>query len=208
MAADKKGKSKVDDEMVASIKKLQDIQEELEKINEEEREKIEEIEQKYNVKRRPACLKRNEILNSINSFWMAAFCNHPSLYKHLTGEDQKIFEYLDSLNVEDYSDPKSGYSITFTFKENPYFENTKLTKNISFADDGATNVAATVINWKEGMGPLALDQECGMKGTKRPLDFQRIKRASEYVIERDGWGSGLNDEEKRLGRGGMGNRQG
>jgi len=37
------------------------------------------------------------------------------------------------------------------FSENPYFEDTKLTKTYSFADDGTTTIKASQIKWKEGM---------------------------------------------------------
>lgn len=37
------------------------------------------------------------------------------------------------------------------FSENPYFEDTKLTKSYAFADDGTTTINATSIKWKEGM---------------------------------------------------------
>jgi hypothetical protein len=38
------------------------------------------------------------------------------------------------------------------FNPNPYFEDTKLTKTFTYADDeGATKITATSIKWKEGM---------------------------------------------------------
>lgn len=41
--------------------------------------------------------------------------------------------------------------IVQTFSPNPYFEDTKLTKTFSFADDGTTNMTGTAIKWREGM---------------------------------------------------------
>lgn len=37
------------------------------------------------------------------------------------------------------------------FSPNPYFEDTKLTKTITFLDEGTTKITATSIKWKEGM---------------------------------------------------------
>lgn len=37
------------------------------------------------------------------------------------------------------------------FNENPYFEDTKLTKTFTFFDDGTTKIVGTTIKWKEGM---------------------------------------------------------
>ncbi|KAE7996418.1 hypothetical protein FH972_001145 [Carpinus fangiana] len=65
-------------------------------------DKVLEVEQQYNGIRRP-------------------FLSHPALGELLTEEDQKIFEYLSSLEVEDFKDVKSGYSITLHF--NPILTN-------------------------------------------------------------------------------------
>lgn len=120
-------------------------------VNEEASDKVLEIEQKYNEIRRPVYLKRSDIIKSIPDFWLTAFLSHPALCDLLTEEDQKVFKYLDSLEVEDFKDVKSGYSIIFNFKENPYFEDTKLTKTFAFHDEGTTKITVTPIKWKDGM---------------------------------------------------------
>lgn len=43
------------------------------------------------------------------------------------------------------------YMILQNFSPNPYFEDTKLTKTITFLDEGTTKITATSIKWKEGM---------------------------------------------------------
>uniref|UniRef100_A0A5B6ZX19 Putative NAP1-related protein 2 n=1 Tax=Davidia involucrata TaxID=16924 RepID=A0A5B6ZX19_DAVIN len=157
----------IDGELVLSIEKLQEIQDELEKINEEASDKVLEIEQKYNEIRKPVYDKRNDIIKSIPDFWLTAFLSHPALGGLLTERDQKIFKHLSSLEVEDFKDVKLGYSITFNFNPNPYFEDTKLTKTFTFLDEGTTKITATSIKWKEGMGvPNGVAYE--KKGSKRP----------------------------------------
>ncbi|KAG5230016.1 NAP1-related protein [Salix suchowensis] len=180
MVADNKGKklkvaekgeednNQIDEELVIFIEKLQEIQDDLEKINEEASDKVLEVEQKYNEIRKPVYDNRNEIIKSIPDFWLTAFLSHPALGTLLSEEDQKVFKYLSSLEVEDTKDVKSGYSITFNFESNPYFEETKLTKSFSFHDEGTTEITATPINWKEGMGlPNGVSHE--KKGNKRLL---------------------------------------
>ncbi|KAJ8753317.1 hypothetical protein K2173_019716 [Erythroxylum novogranatense] len=144
--------NQIDEQLVLSIEKLQEIQDDLEKINEEASDKVLEVEQKYNEIRKPVYQKRNEIIKSIPDFWLTAFLSHPVLGTLLTEEDQKIFKHLSSLEVEDFKDLKSGYSITFNFEPNRYFEDTKLTKSFTFLDEGSTEITATEIKWKEGMG--------------------------------------------------------
>ncbi|KAI5683743.1 hypothetical protein M9H77_04971 [Catharanthus roseus] len=157
----------IDGDLVISIEKLQEIQDELEKINEEASDKVLEVEQKYNEIRKPIYDKRNDIVKSIPDFWLNAFMSHPALGELLTEEDQKVFKYLSSIEVEDSKDVKSGYSITFNFNPNPYFEDAKLTKTFTFLDEGTTKVTSTTIKWKEGMGiPNGVANE--KKGNKRP----------------------------------------
>ncbi|XP_042434028.1 NAP1-related protein 2-like [Zingiber officinale] len=175
MVVDKGKKSKVeeatsdhsDGELVLSIERLQEIQDEIEKVNEEASDKVLEVEQKYNEIRRPIYGKRNEIVRSIPDFWLTAFLSHPVIADLLTEEDQKILKYLVSLDVEDFKDVKSGYSITFNFSPNPYFEDTSLTKTYSFFDEGTTKITGTTIKWKEGMN--IANGVAHKKGGKRPL---------------------------------------
>nr|KJB06268.1 hypothetical protein B456_001G072000 [Gossypium raimondii] len=157
----------IDKDLVLSIEKLQEIQDELEKINEEASEEVLEVEQKYNEVRRPVYDTRKDIIKKIPDFWLTAFLSHPALGDLLTEEDQEIFKHITSLEVEDFKDLKSGYSITFNFNPNPYFEDSKLTKTFTFHDEG-TKITATQIKWKEGMGlPNGVNHE--KKGYKRQL---------------------------------------
>eukprot|EP00249_Psilotum_nudum_P013067 c24134_g1_i3 orf=278-1057(+) len=146
------GSEQLDTELVLAIEKLQEVQDELEKVNEEASDKVLEVEQKYNEIRRPVYSKRNEIIQTIPDFWLTAFLSHPTLCELLSEEDQKVFKYLQSLDVEDFKDVKSGYNITFSFRPNPHFENTKLVKVFRFYDEGTSSVTGTHIQWKDGMG--------------------------------------------------------
>lgn len=204
MGADKGKKSKVtergeeddsdhiDGELVLSIEKLQEVQDELEKVNEEASDKVLEIEQKYNEIRRPVYQKRNEIIKSIPDFWLTAFLSHPVLFDFITEEDQKILKYLDTLEVDDFKDVKSGYSFTFNFNANPYFEDTKLTKTFTFFDEGTTKITGTNIKWKEGMGAgNGVNPE--KKGNKRPLTEESFFSWFSETQQKD-IAEGLHDE--------------
>ncbi|XP_051115989.1 NAP1-related protein 2-like [Andrographis paniculata] len=162
------GAEVIDRELVVSIEKLQQVQDELEKINEEASEKVLEVEQKYNEIRKPIYDRRNDVIKSIPDFWLTAFMSHPALCDMLNEEDQKIFKHLSNLEVEDFKDVKSGYSISFEFNPNPYFEDSKLTKTFAFQEDGMTKVTATSIKWKEGAG-ISNGVPEDAKGNKRPL---------------------------------------
>ncbi|KAH9606062.1 hypothetical protein KSS87_017939 [Heliosperma pusillum] len=157
----------IDAELVLSIEKLQEIQDDLEKINEKASDEVLEVEKKYNEIRQPVYDKRNEIIQAIPHFWVTAFLSHPALSVLVTDEDNQIFKYLTSIEVEDAKDVKSGYSISFHFSPNPYFEDRKLIKTFTFLEEGTTKVTATAIKWKEGMGILN-GNDNDKKGNKRP----------------------------------------
>ncbi|KAG6602492.1 NAP1-related protein 1-like isoform X1 [Cucurbita pepo subsp. pepo] len=162
------GSDHIDVELVQCIEKLQEVQDELEKVNEEAGDKVLEVEQKYNEIRWPVYVRRNEIIKTIPDFWLTAFLSHPALCDLLSEEDQKIFRHLDSLKVEDQKDVKLGYSIILNFNENPYFEDRKLEKTYTFFEDGAIKITGTTIKWKDGSGASnGVNGE--KKGKKRPL---------------------------------------
>lgn len=196
------GVEEIDLELVKSIEKLQEVQDELEKINEEASDKVLEVEQKYNEVRKPVYGKRNDIIKAIPDFWLTAFLSHPALADLLNEEDQKIFKHLTSLEVEDNKDVKSGFSITFNFSPNPYFEDTKLTKTVTFLDEGTTKITATSIKWKEGMGLSngVTHEKNGNKrpheddsffswfsGTQREDDMEEVQDGVAEMIKEDLW---------------------
>jgi template-activating factor I len=218
----------LDGELVLSIEKLQEIQDELEKINEEASDKVLEVEQKYNEVRRPVYDKRKDIIDSIPDFWLTAFVSHPALGELLNDKDQLVFKHLRSIEVEDFKDVKSGYSITFNFNDNEFFEDKKLTKTYTFLDEGTTKVTATSIKWKEGHG-ITNGVSDDKKGNKRTHEEEESfftwfsetqKEGTEdihdeiaEIIKEDLWPNPLNyfatdidedyegDEDEELGEG-------
>lgn len=157
----------IDAQLLLNVEKLHDIQEDLDKINDEVVEKILKINQQYSEVRKPIYDKREDIIKTIPDFWLTAFMSHPLLCGLLSEEDQKIFKYLSSLEVEEFKDAQSGYSISFNFNSNPFFEDSKLTKSFTFLDEGPTKVTATKIKWKDGKGlPNGVAHD--KKGNKRP----------------------------------------
>ncbi|KAI4318180.1 hypothetical protein L6164_025983 [Bauhinia variegata] len=97
------------------------------------------------------------------------------------GSKSYIFKYVDSLDVEDFKDMQLGYTITFNFKENPYFENEKLTKTLAFFDDEPTKITGTAIKWKEGMG-ASNGVNRKRKGNKRPYAEERYMEWSQLQV--------------------------
>jgi len=82
---------------------------------------------------------------------------------------------MTKLQVEDYDDVKTGYRISFHFKENPYFENEVITKEFHLAaeNQSATDFTqtstSTAIKWKEGKDLLKELQSKPQSNKKRDM---------------------------------------
>lgn len=177
------GLEDVDPQLVLSMERLQEAQDELDKANEEANDKVLEIEQIYMEKRRPIYHRRSEVIQKIPEFWLTAFLSHPHLSDLLTDEDQKAFKYLQSVNVEDLGDIKSGYKITFEFAPNPYFEDRELCKVFRYVDDAAVTDVGNAPHWKDGMD-LTKPKKDEKKGKKRSLKTDSFFNwFSEHVEE-------------------------
>lgn len=141
------------------------FQERIAKIENDEKIALKRIEQKSSEKLKVLTDKRRETLKSIPKFWLHAFTAHPVLVNLLNSKDREIFdEYLSSIEVEDNQDVSTGYSITFNFNDNPYFDNQSIAKSLIFDGGELKEVKATTIQWKEGksmpneVGPKKDDQ--------------------------------------------------
>lgn len=156
---------------------LEDIdacQTDIDSLNEKASEEILSVEQKYNKLRRPHYNKRNEMIQKISNFWYTAFVNHPQISSILTSEEEECLQSLTSVDVEEFEDIKSGYKVTFTFKDNPFFTNDKLVKEFHLATSGEPQSKSTQINWKEGKD-LSKKTKSAPNGRKR-----RVGSASSF----------------------------
>lgn len=62
--------------------------------------------------------------------------NHSQISAILDERDEECLNYLEKIYVEEFANIKSGYAINFHFYENPYFENTVLTKEFHLNGSG------------------------------------------------------------------------
>lgn len=105
------------------------------------------VKRKYYDSRKALYDERSEHIKSIPHFWTTAFLSYNNLRKHLSDEDKKIIEFLESVVVDDGHNQKS---VTFFFKKNQYFKNSVLKKIYSHTHKGIVNESGTKILWKKG----------------------------------------------------------
>ncbi|GMH64645.1 hypothetical protein TrLO_g9073 [Triparma laevis f. longispina] len=88
-------------------------------------------------------------------FWVTALSQNGTVSETLTESDIDCLEYLSDIRSADLPDGV-GFTLTFTFAENPYFNNTTLDKRYDipnlYLDDEPMleKISGTDIDWKEG----------------------------------------------------------
>lgn len=100
-----------------------------------------------------------------------------SVFSILQDQEEDCLHYMTKLHVEDFDDVKTGYSISFHFKENPYFENDSITKEFHLAAENAAadftqTSTSTAIKWKEGKDLLKELQSKPQSNKKRDIEHK------------------------------------
>ncbi|XP_044538440.1 protein SET-like isoform X1 [Gracilinanus agilis] len=137
-------------EQQEAIEQIDEVQNEIDRLNEQASEEILIVEQKYNKLRQPFFQKRSELIAKIPNFWVTTFVNHPQVSALLGEEDEEALHYMTRVEVAEFEDIKSGYRIDFYFDENPYFENEVLSKEFHINESGDPSSKSTEIKWKAG----------------------------------------------------------
>jgi len=154
-----------------SIEQIDEIQNEIERLNEAASQEILAVEQKFNKLRQPYYTKRSEHIARIPNFWVTAFVNHPQVSALLGEEDEDVLQYLAKVDIQEFDDIKSGYKLNFHFNENPYFDNTCITKEFHLNESGEPSSKSTTINWKPGKD--LTQRSTAQKGKKRSHEEQQ-----------------------------------
>jgi template-activating factor I len=165
----------INEEVQKAINSMDEIQNNLDQLTEKASVEILVVEQKYNKLRRPHYQKRNEIIATLPAFWSTVFSNHPQVSSILTENDEIALTYCNEMEVEEFEDIKSGYKVSFRFKENPYFTNDLLVKEFHISDEMAEDDAPaskhTEIKWKPGKSlvPKQPELKTGAKRSKEEM---------------------------------------
>ena len=73
------GLPKGEKEQQEAIEHIDEVQNEIDRLNEQASEEILKVEQKYNKLRQPFFQKRSELIAKIPNFWVTTFVNHPQV---------------------------------------------------------------------------------------------------------------------------------
>ncbi|ELV10634.1 protein SET [Tupaia chinensis] len=154
-------------EQQEAIEHINEVQNKIDRLNEQASEEILKVEQKYNKLRQPFFQKRSELITKIPNFGVTTFVNHPQVSALLGEEDEEALHYLTRVEVTEFEDIKSGYRIDFYFDENPYFENKVLSKEFHLIESGDPSSKSTEIKWKSGKDLMKRSSQTQNKASRK-----------------------------------------
>lgn len=145
-----------------AISGIEEIEDKINALEDEQSIEICKLEQKFVQKKNPFYKQRATLIERIPNFWATAFLQHPQLSCLVEESDEDAFQYLREISInqvtkdENITDEEGtsyvktlNFSITFHFNENPFFDNSEITKSFYQVLDDIIS-ECTEINWHEG----------------------------------------------------------
>lgn len=108
-------------EQQEAIERIDEVQNDIDRLNEQCSDEILKVEQKYNKQRQPHFQKRSELIAKIPNFWVTAFVNHPQVSALLNEDDEEALQSLTKVEVQEFEDIKSGYKINLVSISHAYY---------------------------------------------------------------------------------------
>jgi template-activating factor I len=108
-----------DIEIRKAFELINNVQNEIDRLNEQASEEILQVEKKYNKLRQPNYRQRlfeyytpsnvsstcnilgSDFISKIPSFWISVFLNHPYLSSRLDQNDENILQYLKRIDIDE-----------------------------------------------------------------------------------------------------------
>ncbi|KAB0394324.1 hypothetical protein E2I00_001200 [Balaenoptera physalus] len=99
---------KEEKEQQEEIEHIDEVQNEIDRCNEQANEKILKVEEKNNKLRQPFFQKRSELTSKIRNFGVTTFVNHPQLSVLFVQEGEEALHYLIRVEVREFENIKSA----------------------------------------------------------------------------------------------------
>eukprot|EP01133_Synstelium_polycarpum_P008022 gene8022-9425_t len=176
------------EEAVASIEKIQDR---IQEVSEETRKKSSLVEKKYNEQLKEQFKKRDILIGKTNvpNFWSNVITM--ALIDVFDSMDQTIVDLITDFKADiDFTEDTISKKITFTFKENPYFENKTLSRQMTMELAGSADKSkATVVPAVIKMKAKVADKSNKSKGKRKESEISQ----ESFILK---WLSSSGDEEE------------
>lgn len=133
--------------------KLAEIQKEVHGLDEQCRQEQIILQCSYDAKKGKHFKDRGEIFKKIPEFWKTVICNFAAPLGLMLDCEIEALTYLEDIFLADNMDKEGSHKFTFTFKENPFFKETEIVKEIKVlkADPDNCEVKVTPITWTKDL---------------------------------------------------------
>lgn len=137
-------------------------------------------EEEEGLKKREATPADAEI-KGIPQFWLTVLQNS-QVGQLIMEHDEEALEYLRDIRYAELEGEKEGFTLTFTWAENPFFTNTVLTKTYFMEQDELfgelqyDHATSTKVEWKSG-------KNLTVRSIKKKLKAKGKKPARTHTIE-------------------------
>jgi template-activating factor I len=179
--------------MDKSLKDALEVQKKVDVLVEEEREELRKIYQKYKDRKRPLYEERAKFCSLVPNFWSQALSAHEMLQNLITDEDMEIFKYCTDIKVGQSFDEENHTEtlrVEFHFKENPFFNNSVLFKEIKRKynkslvdkeeeDEEILEINQSGIDWKD-------EKKKGKRGDEKKRKYDELEETLFTVFEIEG----------------------
>lgn len=137
-------------ELRRSVAHLAQVQMRLDALEKKGARSHRRLELRLGRQRRPHLEQRAAIAQSIPGFWLTALLNHPHLSAQIDENDEDALSYMTNLEIKTFKNNKLGYRISFHFRQNPFFQNKFIVKDLHLGIGGSPVSFSSQIVWHRG----------------------------------------------------------
>jgi len=134
-----------------TMKGLEEISKELVGLDDKCRDEQVQVQCKYDALKRKHFDSRGDLLKKIPNFWKHVLLNFGTYHdQELVHEKEvELLDYIEDIKLEDNLDTQGSHRFTFLFKENPFFNETELVKEVKVGPEEETETKCTPITYKK-----------------------------------------------------------
>lgn len=178
------------EEVQPKIKELSTLQDKYDEIANKFHEELFQLQLKYEALYAPVLSERTKVIDQgVPTFWRNVLMQSElqdvvaerdmDALQYLTNISSKTFTAKDKeIAVEEEEEaPIGGFTLTFTFSENPYFSNTELTQTLYYDKSGEViegKADGCTINWKSQEKNLTVEKKTVKRGGKKKGAAQAV----------------------------------
>lgn len=113
----------------------------------------------------------------VPNFWLDALRHHVIIDEFISERDAEALTFIKDVKCTMLTPPDEGFTITFVFNENPFFEDTELSKTFKLSrEDEEIVLGSTIgctVNWKSGknLGKNTVTVKQKSKNKKAPPKY-------------------------------------